>query len=62
MPAYRLEKGIVDSALGYILIAFLLIALAAMPGLIAFWTLWHSMAVMFVLGFGGLFWQWSRER
>jgi hypothetical protein len=38
----------------------LLPILAFMPGLIGPWQLWHSMVIMFVLGFGGLFVYWSR--
>ncbi len=40
----------------------LLPILAFLPGIIGPWELWHSMVLMFVLGFGGLFYQWSQNK
>ena len=41
-----------NEALKFLLTAILLVTLSALPGLIGFWQLWHSMVLMFVIGFG----------
>ncbi|MEM7333634.1 MAG: hypothetical protein AAF490_16210 [Chloroflexota bacterium] len=50
-----------DSVLVVVSIVLLPI-LAFLPGIIGPWELWHSMSLMFLLGFGGLFFQWSQNR
>lgn len=45
-----------------IMAIILLPILAFLPGLIPAWELWHSMAIMFILGFLGLFYRWYLER
>lgn len=50
-----------DDALLTVIAIILLPILAFLPGLIGPWELWHSMVIMFVLGFGGLFLRWRQE-
>lgn len=42
-------------------VVLLLIVLAVLPGLINFWQLGHSMALMFVIGFGVYFYEIRQE-
>ena len=44
-----------------LLVGLLLVVLAALPGLIGFWQLGHSMALMFVIGFGVYFYELRSE-
>ena len=46
-----------SDALMILLTGVLLVALAALPGLIGFWQLGHSMVLMFVIGFAVYFWE-----
>lgn len=51
-----------SDALKLLLTGVLLVMLAALPGLIGFWTLGHSMVLMFVIGFAIYFWETRPKR
>lgn len=51
-----------DSTSRLLFVILLLIVLAMLPGLVGPWQLWHSMALMFLIGFGGLAFDWSRQQ